>query len=862
MKPFLLLVVLLPLVAFSQLSEHFDDGNFTQNPMWTGTQNKFVVNPSFQLQLNDSVPGSAWLSASFQMLPNTEWQVWVKAAFSPSSKNFIRIFLSADNSDLTRVSKGYFLQLGEAGAGDAIELFRKTDDTLVSVCRGTEKLLAKAFAIRIKVLRDTFGNWQLFADPAGGVDFRKEAEGKDDRYSSSAFFGLYCKYTKSNAKKVFFDDIYAGTPLVDTLPPMPDSVFVASDSTLELFFNESLDSLSAMQPENYQLAPAAGNLSGITLSVDKKSVILTFSGRFQRNQTYEITVSGIEDRAGNRMTGQTLSFLYIKPQSGDVVFNEIMADPYPPLGLPAYEYLELYNRTSVDLDLNGWQLELGKSIKTFGKVAIAAGGYLILCKKETHEAFSSYGKTYSFSGFSLTNGGESLKLFDRNGQLISSVQYDKSWYDDNARAEGGWSLEQINPENICSGRDNWKAADNSAGGTPGAQNSVYDTQIILPEVSALQLPDNHTLQLTFTQKMDSAILTNPDFYSVSPDASQIENTESPGNHTSIRLMFAAPFDTATIYTLTVSGNLQNCTGDVMAGDTSLRFGLPQPVASRDVVINEVLFNPLEGGVDYVELYNRSHKTIDLSSLILGTVRKSPPNPPDSLFYYLSFDQTLFLPGDFLVLTSSPEKVKAQYITKNLHAFLRVAPFPAFNKDEGSVLLFRQLHKVDAFDYSEKMQYPLLNYTQGVALERISSDGKTNDPNNWHSAAESVGFGTPGYRNSQSTSENPDSISGTIDIDPDIFSPDNDGYQDVLHIKYKFETSGNTMTINIFNASGQLVRRLINNEYVGTEGVVSWDGLNDDGTKALVGIYVLYIKIFDQSGKVMQLKKTAVLATKF
>ena len=859
MKPFLLLVVLFPLVAFSQLSEHFDDGNFTQNPMWTGTQDKFVVNPSFQLQLSDSVSGVAWLSTPFQMLPNTEWQVWVKAAFSPSSKNFIRIFLSADNPDLTRVSKGYFLQLGEAGSGDAIELFRKTDDTLVSVCRGTEKLLAKAFAVRIKVLRDPFGNWQLYADPTGGDNFRKEAEGKDDRYSTSAYFGLYCKYTQSNAKKVFFDDIYAGTPLTDTLPPILDSVFVTSDSTLMLFFNESLDSLSAMQPENYQLSPAADNLSGISLSVDKKSVILTFSGRFKRNQMYEITVSGIEDRTGNRMTGQTYSFIYIKPQPNDVVFNEIMADPTPPVGLPAYEYLELFNRTSVDINLNGWQLKLGKSIKTFGKVAVAAGGYLILCKKEAQEAFSSYGKTYSFSSFSLTNGGESLKLFDSNKQLISSVQYDKSWYGDNARAGGGWSLEQINPENICSGKDNWKAAENSVGGTPGAQNSVYDTQVILPEVSALQLPDNHTLQLSFTQKMDSTMLTNPDFYSVSPDANQIENTVGSENHTGIRLEFGEPFDTATIYTLTVSGKLQNCTGNAMAGDTSLRFGLPQPVVSGDVVINEVLFYPLEGGVDYVELYNRSHKTIDLSSLLLGTVRKSPPNPPDSLFYYLTFDQTLFLPGDYLVLTSSPEKVKAQYITKNPHAFLQVLPFPAFNKDEGSVLLFRQLQKIDAFDYSEKMQYPLLNYTQGVALERVSADGKTNDLNNWHSAAESVGFGTPGYRNSQAVY--PDSINGQIEIDPEIFSPDNDGYQDVLHIKYKFETAGNTLTINIFNASGQLVRRLINNEYVGTEGVVSWDGLKDDGTKALVGIYVLYIKIFDQSGRVKQFKKAAVLATK-
>ncbi len=861
MKPFLLLLILLPLVAFSQLSEYFDDGNLTKNPAWSGTRNQFVVNVAKQLQLYDSVAGKAWLTTPFQMLPQTEWQVWVKAAFSPSSKNFIRIFLAADSPDITNVSKGYYLQLGEAGSNDAIELFRKTGDTVVSICRGTEGLLSKAFAVRIKVLRDSLGNWQLFADPAGGDSFRKEAEGKDNRYRTSSCFGLYCQYTRSNAKKVFFDDIYAGTPQVDTLPPVLDSILVTSDSTLLLLFSESLDSLSAMQTKDYLLPPDAGKLVDIALSPDNKNVTLTFTGHLRRNQAYKITVSGITDHAGNSMTGQTFFFVYVKPQSNDVIFNEIMADPTPVVGLPEFEYLELLNQTAVDINLSGWQLMLGKSKKSFGKVILASGGYLILCKKDAQEAFSTYGKTYGFNSFSLTNGGEMLKLFDKKGELISSVQYDNNWYGDNDKAKGGWSLEQINPEDSCSGSANWKAAENNVGGTPGKRNSVFDTQIVPPRISVLQIPDDHTIELSFTQKMDGKLLVNPDFFTISPDVGQIEKSLVSADHKRVSQRFGEAFDTATIYTLTISGNIQNCMGKAMSGDTTVRFGLPQRVERGDVVINEVLFYPLSGGVDYVELYNRSHKTIDLSTLFLGTVKKSPPNPPDSLFYYLAFHQTLLLPGNYVLLTSSPEKVKVQYATKNPHAFLRVVPFPTFSKDKGSVLLFRQMQKIDAFDYSEKMQYPLLSYTRGVALERVSANGETNNPNNWHSAAESVGFGTPGYRNSQSASVNPDSISGEIDIDPDIFSPDNDGYQDILHIKYKFETSGNTMSITIFNASGQLVRRLVNNDYVGTNGVVLWDGLKDDGTKALVGIYVLYIKIFDKSGRMKQFKKTAVLATK-
>ncbi len=862
MKPFLLLFVLFPLVAFSQLNEHFDDGNFNQNPKWTGTQNKFRVDAQKQLQLYDSVADTAWLSTPFHRYPQTEWQVWAKVAFSPSSNNFVRIFLSANSPDLTPVSNGYYLQLGERGSNDAIELFRKSDDTLVSVCRGTEGLLAKAFAIRIKVTCDSLGNWQLFADPKGGDNFRKEAEGKDDfSHSTSSFFGFYCQYSRSYAKKFFFDDIYAGPPLVDTLPPVADSVFVSSDSTLVLFFNENIDSLSAMQPGNYKLLPDAENPAALHFLSGRKSVALTFSRHFKRNRQYKMTVSGIKDDAGNQMTGQTISFVYVHPLPYDVVFNEIMADPVPVVKLPGFEYLELYNRLPVTVDLAGWQLKLGKSTKVFGKATIAGGGYLILCKEEARDAFSAYGPAYGFKSFSLTNSGEDLKLFDRKGHLISSVQYAKSWYNNKDKSNGGWSLEQVNPANICSGSDNWKVAGNQTGGTPGKQNSVFDTQITRPEISKLQVPDDHSVVLTFTQKMDSASMAHSLFYKILPNAGQVEKMAVSTDNKSVKQVFAEAFDTATIYTLTVLGDIQNCMGTAMAGDTAVRFGLPQKAGKGDVVINEVLFYPLEGGVDYVELYNRSQKTIDLSALILGTVRKSPPNPPDSLFYDLSFSQNLLLPGTYVLLTSSPEKVKAQYTAKNPGAFLRVAPFPAFGKEAGSVLLYRQLHKIDAFDYSEKMQYPLLTYTQGVSLERVSADGQTNDANNWHSAAESAGFGTPGYRNSQSVSVNPDSINGTIDIEPDIFSPDNDGYQDVLHVKYKFETSGNTLTINIFNISGQLIRRLVNNEYTGTDGVVSWDGLKDDGTKAPVGIYVLYIEVFDQQGKVMQWKKTAVLATK-
>ena len=269
---------------------------------------------------------------------------------------------------------------------------------------------------------------------------------------------------------------------------------------------------------------------------------------------------------------------------------------------------------------------------------------------------------------------------------------------------------------------------------------------------------------------------------------------------------------------------------------------------------------MTGGEDYIELYNRSDKVIDLSTLLLGSIKESPPNPPDTTLVSIVDNQLLFLPDDYALLTVSPNAVKNQYITTNPDAFIQVDPFPSYNNDDGKVLLISYDEVViDSFSYSEDMQFPLLVYYDGVALERINPEVSSNDDNNWHSAAESVGFGTPGYLNSQyvsNTDEGDDII-----IEPEIFSPDNDGYDDVIGIKYKFDTPGYVMSVTIFNAEGYPVRKLVNNEYLGTKGSVSWDGIQDDNSKAPVGIYVFFITVYDVEGNVKKYKKTGVLATK-
>ncbi len=862
MKPLFYLLLLLPLLSAAQVEEDFSDGDFLNNPQWSGTTEKFIVNNDFQLQLHDTAAGTAWLSTRNNLLKKTEWYCTVRFSFSPSGNNWGRIYLASDTGDFSGAVDGYFIQLGEAGSGDAIELFRQQGETVTSVCRGTDGLIASSFKLGIKVTRDENGHWRLFADPSGGTAYQPQAEGDDAALTNTDYFGFYCNYTKSNSTKFYFDNIIIREMTVDTLPPQVTSVLAPDDTTVVVSFNEALDKTTAETTDNYLLNNGVHPGAALLLP-SGNSVRLLFNTPFQQDLTYTLTLQNIKDVSGNGMETETYSFIYHKVIPGDVVINEIMADPSPPVQLPEFEYLELFNRTSYPVSLSGWKLIIGTTEKDFEQVTLQENGYLIVGKDAAAADFAPYGSFYGFGSFSLKNSGQTLVLKNGEGTVIYQVGYDKSWYRDKEKEEGGWSLEMINPDDLCSEGNNWKASESPSGGTPGSENSVYAHSYPSPAVRSLEIPADNILRLRFTQKMNEETLGNKENYTVSNGIGTpkyVYTFEEEPDKT--ELYFEDPFQEGTAYRLTLSARLKNCMGIAMVGDTSIIFGLPAKAEKGDVIINEVLFNPVGDGVDYVELYNRSGKIIDLSQLWLGSVTGEYPNPPDTTFYQISGSQLLYPQGEYRLLSVNSQKVMEQYETENPDAFLEMEHFPSYPNESGTVLLMNGDDTlVDCFHYSESMHYPLLQYVDGVSLERISFDKATDDPSNWHSASETSGFGTPGYKNSQATGDT-DTSHVEISIEPEIFSPDNDGYNDVTAIKYRFTDPGIALSVFIFDKNGNLIKILAENKYPGTaEGSLIWDGITEENIKAPVGIYMVYIRTVNLDGQVKVVKKTVVVASK-
>ena len=63
------ILILLSFPHFSQLSEDFSDGDFTNKPQWVGDTSEFIVNAAFKHQLNaPSITDTSYLSVETRTL--------------------------------------------------------------------------------------------------------------------------------------------------------------------------------------------------------------------------------------------------------------------------------------------------------------------------------------------------------------------------------------------------------------------------------------------------------------------------------------------------------------------------------------------------------------------------------------------------------------------------------------------------------------------------------------------------------------------------------------------------------------------------------------------------------------------------
>lgn len=800
-------------------------------------------------------------------LPNTEYIELYNRTTNPINLNGLRV---SDGYTLTGATLGNYI----LAPNNYIVICPITDTALFSALGYSNKLGVSSFPS----LNNSGDN--IYLKTSGGViidsvnykdTWYKDVVKKDGGYSLELINPNLNASCSAINNWIGSNNINGGTPglvnsvystLPDTVAPQFTNISVIDSLHVNVCFNDVIESSQLNNITNYTISSGIGSPTLATVSSGNTCVVLSLSSPLINATNYTLTVNGISDCSGNSLMPNSKAFSCYKAQAYDIVINELMPDPDPSIALPNLEYVELKNRTNFSINLKNWSFATTSTSKKIPEVTIEPNGFIVLSGTGSYnQFFNNFGVpvTEVASFPSLSNTGTTITLSDSNNVTIHSISYNTSWYNDANKTEGGWSMEQIDANNPCGGQYNWHASTHVNGGTPGYPNSVAATNSdnSSPQLDRIVTISADTILLIFTESLNYNTLTNPLTYSFDNGLSNpLFILPISPDYKKVKLKLSAPMQLGILYTCSVNSNISDCVGNTIING-SAQFALPQAPSPNDVVINEVLFDPNSGGVDFVELYNRSDKTINLKNLRIGSMDTLTNTLKDT--EKITDEGFLLFPQNYVVISESSNIIKQQYATTNPKGFLDIEDLPSMNTDNDVVTLSDTIFTViDNLKYTSKMHFPLLVTTKGVSLERIDFNRNTDDRTNWNSAAEAVGFATPAYQNSQYLKA--DGGNGFVIPNP-IFSPDNDGYQDVLNISYTLNSAGQAANIFIYDSKGRLVKYLVKNEQLPTDGVISWNGINENNEKAPIGIYVVYIEIFDLSGKVNKYKLSCTLAGK-
>lgn len=475
----LFFMIILPFFCFGQVNENFLDGNFINNPFWTGTTSNFTVNNAFQLQSQAASTSTSFLFTPSESFEDAVWECWVKITYPTSSSNYASVYIASDRDDIAAGCNGYYVQIG--GTNDEVSLFVQEGTKKTKIIDGTDKRTdGSAVELRIKVTRDMLGNFSLYSKTVIENDFVLEGTVQNNIIKQSLYFGLLFSNTTTTGSAYYFDDIHVtGNKAIDKEAPEWTSLNLELPNKLLLGFSESMDFTSSAYVVNQDMDSPSSQLA----SFDKKTITLTFDKNFERSKIYDLQVSGLKDLAGNYLM-ETHRSIGIPESIGldDLVFNEVMFEN----PLNSLEYVELYNRSDKLLDVSGLVFTTRKTdgtLNTGNKIPaqtmLIPNGFLALTSDA--DSIRNYHRCTDESnlistGWSTLNNETSTIVLTNAAKdtIYDELTYNVKWHHALVKNPKGVALERIHPELQTQSPDTWhSAASETNYGTPGYKNSQY-----------------------------------------------------------------------------------------------------------------------------------------------------------------------------------------------------------------------------------------------------------------------------------------------------------------------------------------------------------------------------------------------------
>lgn len=776
-----------------------------------------------------------------------EWSFKVRYDYNPSGSNNWGMLISPSTQSMDFENEnqviGYILGVNLNCSDDLIKLWQTDGNTIREVVKTDYNWQEETGESEIRGLKLNYTNeglWQIYVLKNDGSEVSLIGSGFDRAYNSIRTCLFYYNYTASQDQKLCIDDVVInGEFTEDNKGPLIDTILIESQHMIIIQFNEPVNSLKSSA-----ILLNGNSASGLTLITPEKYAI-EFSEEVSYNNKLVITTAN--DLYGNVSKNLTYPFTYYSPVIYDVIFTEIMADPTPEVKLPECEFVELYNRSNEIISLKNWRIQVNNKSLFLSDISIMPKDYIVISQNECEELNNLISDAILISGLpTLPNDDFDISLFSNFGQLIHYFKYNSDNLGESYKSEGGWSLEMLDTGYPCQDATNWAISKDIAGGTPGRINSVagINPDFQSPDVIGLSLSSDNSLTIHFSESMDSISLSHLQAFSCDNNCIVLESTCLYPHFENLILQFEKPFPQKTLYTLHFKENITDCSGNPLRNDQDYLFGISEDADSGDIKINEIMYNPSLEGVEYIELFNASDKIIELRNL---TFAQTDGNTNEIVKTNRITDEYWqILPETYVIVTSNRDKLTEYHQLTSRFNIIEVDNWNSLQNSGGKLLIINHLDQIiETAAWSDEYHFDLLTDNKGISLERISIENSGLYPSNWHSASESVGFGTPGYKNSQSVEMEGGHTDFTINST--VISPNNDGYNDLLSICYSFTNPGTVVSCYVFDLEGRLVKKVADSFLAGVEGYLHWDGLDQSGNNLSKGFYIVYLEAFNETG---------------
>lgn len=609
-----------------------------------------------------------------------------------------------------------------------------------------------------------------------------------------------------------------------------------------------------------------GTASGPLIVPPLGKVVVSMGSVFRRSGNYRLLARLPTDE--DTLNNSRSVALYVSHRPGAIRINEIMFDPSG--GFP--EWVELVNLSNDTVDLTDWKVGNRNTASRYRipwhAGGIPPGGFSVVTR-DTASLVNQFGALPVVQAPSLpmslwNNSADAAVVIDPKLGVADSAVYRDSW-----RGSLGGSLERVDPPGMSLDSLNWGGSIDPSGATPGRINSIALLSHDLRAGRLWAIADSGTRSVELHLRVQNAGKSSVTGYGVKFSATSVGETSAQQESVVGRIVepgILVPVDSSeavVVWRDAPSGlwklmALIDTTGDERPSNNGTSICIAVPFAAGTLVINEIMYDPLAGGSEYVEVLNRSKSRVDVQAWVLSRWSESGTGGKITLS-----SRPCVLPSGGYLLMASDSDIIAEFpsVKSRDPSLIRIGSWGSFalaNAGEKILLSDGAGMVIDSVVYSPQWHRAGIGDVSGHALERICPTLGSNDPRNWSTSVDGRG-GTPAEKNSIVVEG--ETAARGLTFSPNPFSPDGDGYEDFTMIHYNIPTAVAVANIKIFDVRGRLVRWLANNEATGMQGDVVWDGRNDARGAVRVGVYIVLLEASDDKGNLRWSARGAIVVAR-